>query len=768
MAGNRQLFDQAVKRGNQYIWDKAWDKAIAEYEAALREFPDDPIALASAGFVYTQLKRLDEALDAYQRANQAQPNDPSILAKLAEVQERLGLTAEATRTCITLGDLLIRKKTTDKAIQYWEHAAQLQPDNLEAHQRLVEIYKATGQIEQAVREHATMAKIYHKLGQIDKAVAQSQAALTLAPRHTGMLRMMGEIGQPAPAPAPAAPQPAVAPQPAPAPAPAPPATWSLEELSAGEAEPEEQGSPLEMTRDRALSELAETIFEDAEALHPRPDARGAAARLSKAEIDALIGQALNYQTNGQVEQAIAAYQRILEAVSLPAAHFNLGLLYQQGLRFDEAIEQFNQSLSHPEYALGSHFALGECYRALGRVDEALAQFIEVLKIVDLQTVKREQVDDLIALYENLAESYTAKGDREQAITFTNNLVDFLSSRGWADKVAEARKRLDGLIEEGSPAISLAELFTMPHAETVMHSLSLSQEYAKRGMYYLAADEIYRAIERVPDYLPLHIRLADIWRKSGRTEEAIAKLRTVAATYQVRGDTRQALNIYQQILRITPMDIPTRTMFIQLLIRHGAIDQALEQYMQLADTYYQLAQIDKARDTYQEALTYAQRGSTGKLWTMRIYSHLGDIDMQRIDWKRAIQDYEQVKALAPQDEKARISLVELYYKVGQPARAVRELDELLLMYKEAGKARKMISVLEDQVQLHPGEIPLRSRLARLYMEANMKEQAIEQLDALGELQLQAGLKKEAAATIRSIIALGPPNVEDYKQLLTQLV
>lgn len=768
MAGNRQLFDQAVKRGNQYIWDKAWDKAIAEYEAALREFPDDPIALASAGFVYTQLKRLDEALDAYQRANQAQPNDPSILAKLAEVQERLGLTAEATRTCITLGDLLIRKKTTDKAIQYWEHAAQLQPDNLEAHQRLVEIYKATGQIEQAVREHATMAKIYHKLGQIDKAVAQSQAALTLAPRHTGMLRMMGEIGQSAPAPAPAAPQPAVAPQPAPAPAPAPPATWSLEELSAGEAEPEEQGSPLEMTRDRALSELAETIFEDAEALHPRPGARGAAARLSKAEIDALIGQALNYQTNGQVEQAIAAYQRILEAVSLPAAHFNLGLLYQQGLRFDEAIEQFNQSLSHPEYALGSHFALGECYRALGRVDEALAQFIEVLKIVDLQTVKREQADDLIALYENLAESYTAKGDREQAITFTNNLVDFLSSRGWADKVAEARKRLDGLIEEGSPAISLAELFTMPHAETVMHSLSLSQEYAKRGMYYLAADEIYRAIERVPDYLPLHIRLADIWRKSGRTEEAIAKLRTVAATYQVRGDTRQALNIYQQILRITPMDIPTRTMFIQLLIRHGAIDQALEQYMQLADTYYQLAQIDKARDTYQEALTYAQRGSTGKLWTMRIYSHLGDIDMQRIDWKRAIQDYEQVKALAPQDEKARISLVELYYKVGQPARAVRELDELLLMYKEAGKARKMISVLEDQVQLHPGEIPLRSRLARLYMEANMKEQAIEQLDALGELQLQAGLKKEAAATIRSIIALGPPNVEDYKQLLTQLV
>ncbi len=765
MPGNHQLFIQSVKRGDEHVWNKMWDKAIVEYETALDEFPNDPMTLARAGLVYTQLKRMDEALKAYQRANQSQPNDPVILTRLAEVQERLGMIEDATRTCMRLGNLFAGQQALDKAVQYWEHATQLDPSNTEAHQHLAESYEARGQTDAAVREYTLLIRLYRKAGQVDMAVAATQAALTLAPRNTGVLRAAEESPRntgPLRSPEPARPS---APSPEPALRPSEVSSWDIGGLDQT-AESEGRGSPLEIARDKALSDLAETIFEDAESLQPRINAHGTAARLSKAEIDALIGQALDHQTRGQLDQAITAYRRILEAVNMPAAHFNLGLLYEQELRFEEAIEQFNEAVDHPEYALGSRFALGECYRALGRIDEALDHFIEVLKIVDLQTVRREQADDLIALYENLADSYSVKGDHEQALNFTNSLVEFLSNRGWEDKVVEARKRLDSLSEEGSP-ISLAELFTVPNADIILQALSMSQEFAKRGKYYLAADEVQRAIEHTPDYLPLHLRLAELLWDNGHSEESVAKLRTIADTYQVRGDVRHSMNIYQRILQMTPMEIPTRTTLIKLFISHGEIDQALDQYMQLADTYYQLAQIDKARETYQEALSFAPRGSTGKQWALKIYCHLGDIDMQRIDWRRAIQDYEQAKSIAPEDEKARISLIELYYKVGHNTRAIRELDELMTIYKAAGKTRKMLTVLEEQVHLRPSEIALRSRMARLYVETGLKEQAIQQLDALGELQLQAGAKKEAAATIRAIIALGPTNLDDYTQLLAQL-
>ena len=189
--------------------------------------------------------------------------------------------------------------------------------------------------------------------------------------------------------------------------------------------------------------------------------RPQSGKLSKAEADTLITKAIDQQTQGNGSGAIDTYRRILAAgVDMPAVNFNLGLLYQENFRLDDAIQQFKYSVNFTEYGLGSLFALGELYRAKGQVDEALNFFLEALKIIDLGTVNRDQADDLIKVYESLAETYATKGEAQQAGTFVNTLVDFLSSKGWADKVAQARRRLDNLTAEGAPAISLAEILSL--------------------------------------------------------------------------------------------------------------------------------------------------------------------------------------------------------------------------------------------------------------------------------------------------------------------
>jgi Flp pilus assembly protein TadD len=48
-----------------------------------------------------------------------------------------------------------------------------------------------------------------------------------------------------------------------------------------------------------------------------------------------------------------------------------------------------------------------------------------------------------------------------------------------------------------------------------------------------------------------------------------------------------------------------------------------------------------------------------------------------------------------------------------------------------------------------------------------EEAVSQLDALGESLMQAGNKREAVDVINQIVLMNPPNVEDYRQLLAQL-
>jgi hypothetical protein len=76
-------------------------------------------------------------------------------------------------------------------------------------------------------------------------------------------------------------------------------------------------------------------------------------------------------------------------------------------------------------------------------------------------------------------------------------------------------------------------------------------------------------------------------------------------------------------------------------------------------------------------------------------------------------------------------------------------------------------LEEAVRLQPQQMALRARLARRYLDAGLRADAIQQLDTLGELQLDAGLRKQAMATVRLIISLNPDNVGAYRQLLAQL-
>jgi hypothetical protein len=50
---------------------------------------------------------------------------------------------------------------------------------------------------------------------------------------------------------------------------------------------------------------------------------------------------------------------------------------------------------------------------------------------------------------------------------------------------------------------------------------------------------------------------------------------------------------------------------------------------------------------------------------------------------------------------------------------------------------------------------------------MKKEAIAELDTLGELQLEAGRRRDARETLRTIIALEPDEKEGYTQLLREL-
>lgn len=344
MANDRARYQEAIRRGLAFNSNRQWKEAISAFRIALSEFPNQPTPYAGLGDALFGMKMLDKALESYKLAARHSGGDLLYLRKVADMQERMGQLGEASRTYMAAGELLLKQRNLEDAIANWERSVRLDPNLLGAHQRLAMVFQRQNNIKAAVREYLAITRILQMQGEKQKALAMCQAALRLDPGNPDVLLAMqlvqhGEAALPEEEPEE---------EETPTPAPAEPAETLADavrqmaavlEAETREAEvptrKPEVTDPLELARRRAQEELAEEIFRDEEDEESMYGTREGG--LSKLERDALIGQGMDFQQRGRIDEAIRCYEKaIAGGLNLPGAFFSLGLLYLERKQFDYA------------------------------------------------------------------------------------------------------------------------------------------------------------------------------------------------------------------------------------------------------------------------------------------------------------------------------------------------------------------------------------------------------------------------------------------------
>ena len=769
MADQENIYQSEMNKGHSAAWDQKWEQAAEHYRLAVKAAPNKVQAINNLGLAYFQLQKYQEAEACYKQAARLIPDDPLPVERLAQVYERTGKIKMAADNSMRAADLYLKIKDADKAIENWARVTQLIPEHLRAHSRLAVVHERLGNRKQAVREYISVAALLQDVGQVNEAVQMVEKAVGLSPNNAEANQALELVKTNKTLPKPVRQRGVTGPL----------RMAAVAEMG-GESETEitnitRQGpDPIAEARQTALTELAGLLFDvSADDLSDEGSSGllGAFGRSSKGDeltrISKHLGVAIDCQTRADDKGAAKELRQAVDlGLDYPAANFNLGMLHRNLGEKDKSYSYLNRAMNHPSFALASHLLMAEQMRESGRVQDAAIEFFEALKEADIEVVDAKNKENLRAQYEQMLESISQEKEEKILVQLSDNIEDMLIRQNWREHVNSARQQLPSSTSGGN-VLPLAEILTEASDTHLVEAMGNINRLARKGYFRSAMEDSFVLLSTAPTYLPLHIHIAELLLRQENTKAAVDKLNIVAEAYAVRGEARRATNLLRRVVEISPMDFQVRKHLIQRLLDLGEVDQAIHEYIKLADVQYRLAQLDLARSTYESALRVAQQTKADESWSVRILKQMADIDLQRLDWRQALRVYEQLRTISPEDELTRTRLVELNVRLGQRNQAEVELDNFISFLSAKAKHGTAVAYLEKLAEENEEMAFVRNMLAEVYQQLGRVDEAIAEWDKVAELLVVQGNIERAKEVIRAILVLNPENADQYRAALQRL-
>ena len=760
-----------MNQGHSAAWEGDWEKAAKHYTRAQTEFPDNVSALMSVAQAQFELGNLEKALSSYQQVSQLTMQDPLPLEKAAQIFAIQEQVEQAVDYSSRAAALHVKAKDAEGAINSWALIISLEPENFTAHKRLATAYEGLGQIQQAITEYIAVASLLQNTGKLEEAQQVGKHALKLDPNNEEALNANEQLNsfQSLPVPSRGGGASGLLPMQKPQ------ATQARTNSSNPELEalnPQEEASQI------ALTTLANMLFElTASKEESQP---GGIRSIAKVVADGIMSRGFNenkifqhlkkaIELHGQKNFKQAAQeieQAVKSGLDHPAAHFELGVLRAQIERHESAQRSFQRAVKHPDFAMASRLLIAKYLHDQKRIPEAATEYLQALKLADSAVLNEEEASALTGEYELIIESQSLNENVKELDQLCSNIQLLLARPKWRKAVEEARSQLPST-RKGTKPLPLADVLTQANSGNLVDALSNVNQLARDGNYRSALEETYLAMETAPNYLPLHINMAELMLVGGKTTTAIEKLATVARVYSSRGEGERATQMYERIVDVSPMNTEVRELLIDQITAQGNFEEAIAEYIKMADVYYRLAQLEMAKSTYEMALNLAQDSDLDLEWTTQILHQMADIDLQRLDWRKALGVYEQLRSLVPSDEIARRNLVQLNLRLGEETVANAELDNYLKHLQEQSEENATEAFLNWLTTENPDYVMAHRRLAEHYQSKGETNNAISAWESVGDILAKKGDREGAKVAVRAILSLSPPNPEPYQKLLQEL-
>ena len=368
------------------------------------------------------------------------------------------------------------------------------------------------------------------------------------------------------------------------------------------------------------------------------------------QVAALFQQGLKFHQQGQLTQAKAVYEEVLQKqpAHSDALHL-LGAIAAQLHQPELAVELIGKSIAiNPGFA-EAHFNLAKAWMQLQQLEQALASFDQALAL------NPAHLNALIIRGNVLTERKqweAAKSSYEQAIALKPDYAEVYSNLGNALKYL---KRFDAALTNYDRAIALKPDYAEAHSN--------------RGDLLMECNRLEEALASYDQAIALKPDYADAWSNRGlalqklhRMDEALSCFDQAIAHNQWHQDAYFNRGVVLNKLQRLEDALPSFDQVITLNPQHA------NAYFSRGHTLHKLQQLDAALSNYDQAIAidpqhadaYANRG-----WALQ--------KLQRLE--EALLSYDQAIAINPLHADA-------YSNRGTALEELQRLGEALLSFEQA--------------------------------------------------------------------------------------
>lgn len=747
--------------------------AIADAHLERHETSQAVRFLQQAAIQSMELNAPQGALERLDRIREIQPDDSRALEEKIQILAALGRTPEAVAAQIELARLYIRKELVGKATSALERAIDIEPESLDAHQALADLYLARGMQQQAVQEMQRLAELHLGSQQVNEAIGVFKRILELEPKQTEARNRLALLYKHAGR-----------------------NDLAIEEylqIAGIYREKEMVGralrvyeSVLKMTSDRRgiRQKLVETLLEKGD---------------ESAAIEQLLLLADEAASQGNGEDAESAFEQALQlAPNREDLHRKRISFYLDSGRVDHAVKAYEVLLTLLEQ-LQNEPAIQDCCEAILKLDSghtaARARLESLMQAPPRQEATGIGIPGSVQGLTAHAKALVGEGQLDAAIEalrsaliieskniqIWEDLAETCLKAGRTDEAVETSIRLshwlvqDNRIEEALRTLQGALERIPDHLELLR---ALSKLQLETGAREQALHSLQRMVQLQPDGAEAWYALAKLADEQRQEDLALDAFRQAAHLYMENRQRSKALECLKRAIEVTPEDIEMRLQLIRLLTEAGDLEQALSQQLQIAAICKASDEPRKALDILDEVLknhpdhlvALQEWFTLSKDFPDLLHTqlnralHLASVYRNQGLVGKAGQHLDLLQNLFPLDVSVREAQIEFFHDTGSTQKAVAHLLELGQSYQKGGQFEAALEAFVRAERFAPEQFePLLAQLG-IHREQNQPKEYYRLLMRLAAMSEERGLIGKEIAYLTEAWEVQPQCSEPAEKLV----